>query len=350
MTAIKYEKMLAEIQELNPHQTIATFIFADDKPNNNNQGLPFSEFESIAKSAIGMPIKMRFTGYGTGNHEGSIPIGVIQEMEIKTISDDFHQLIAKAALWVGEYPEEIAWLKKAFAEGRAPGISYEINYKDFTNVDNVQWIKDTFAGAATFVKTPAYGTRTALIALASTTDIKKLEEGLIALAEQLTEELNPEPKGGKTMDEKEVEALKTERDTFKSEAATKQSEIENLSTTLGTKDAEIAALQTENENLKSAALVDSRLREYATAGFTLEAEAEKADKRKSLFASLTDEQWTDYIADLISVKATQLPAPSNTALASLRRQDVPKPELATSTDIQSLRQGLRSLARPNETQ
>lgn len=356
MEHISFEVALAELTQPNPFQTIATFIFADDKPNQNNQGLPFAEFERVAKSAIGMPVKMKFTNEGfirndgdVENHEGSIPIGVIQSMEIKTVSDDYHQLIAKATLWNDEYPEEIAWLKKKYAEGKAPGISYEINYSEFDRVDNVQWIKDTYTGAAAFVKTPAYGTRTALIALASTTDKATLEEGIIAIAEKLT--AKPEPKGGNRVDEKELEALKGERDTYKAEAASKQSEIDGLSkqiTDLGT---ELETLKTENSNLKQTALVDSRLRDYAAAGFTLEAEAEKVDAKKSLFASFNDDQWTSYLADLTAVKAAAATTPMQRAEAS-KKLEIPKPDNGSgaAVDYQTLRDGLRGLARPNSVE
>ena len=362
MEHIKYQQAIAELVQVNPYQTIATFIFADDKPNMNKQGLPFSEFERVAKTAIGMPVKMRFTGDGfiqaekdIENHDGSIPIGVIQSMEIKTISDDYHQLIAQAALWNDEYPEEITWLKKKFAEGKAPGLSYEINFNDFERDDeNIQWIKDTYTGAATFVKTPAYGTRTALIALASIQDKTVLEEGILAIAEKLT--AKHEPKGGNRVDEKELEALKGERDTFKAEAASKQSEIENLNKSITDLGSEIETLKTENSNLKQAALVDSRLREYSAAGFQLEAEAEKADAKKSLFASFSDDQWTSYLADLTAIKAqaaAAAPQPDNkgVAMASLRTTIVPRPDnVDTSIDVSSLAQDLRGLARPNSAE
>lgn len=346
-----FEQAIAEIIETNPFQTFATFIFADDKPNQNKQGLPFSEFERIAKSAIGMPVKMKFTGFGVSNHNGSIPIGVIQDMEIKTISDDYHQLIAKAALWNEEYPEEVAWLKAAYDKGEAPGISYEINYKDFTFKDNVQWIKDSYTGAATFVETPAYGTRTALIALASTIDTPELEKGILAMAQKLG--LKTEPEGGNRVDEKELEALKGERETLKAEAASKQQEIEGLSKSIEDLGSQIETLTTENSSLKQTALVDSRLRDYTAAGFTLEAEAEKADAKKSLFASFNDDQWTSYLADLTAVKAAAAksqPATGGVALASLKTPAMPKPENNVELDYNSLRAGLRSLARPNSAE
>jgi hypothetical protein len=306
-----------------------------------------------------MPVKMKFIGYGSifgdkkgmvGEHEGSVPIGVIQNMEVVTIADDYHQLVATATLWNDEYPEEIAWLRKAFAEGKAPGISYEINYRDFDRAGDVQWLKDTHTGAATFVKTPAYGARTALLALASS-EKSELEKGIIAIAEQLT----LGTKGGNRMDEKELEALKAEKEAFKAEAATKQSQIDELSTKLAESTTQAESLKAEIDSLKQAALVDSRLRAYTEAGFTLEAEAEKADKKKAIFASLSDEQWGEYLGDLVSAKAAaNAQPPANPAAAALAlasaNSRIPKLEVATDTDYTSLRQGLRSLARPHSTE
>lgn len=351
-----FERALASLNQINPHQTIATFIFADDKPNANRQGLPFSEFPNIVASSVGMPIKMRFTGFGTGDHDGSIPIGVITSMETVTVSDDYHQLVAKAALWNDEFPEEVEWLKKAFAEGKAPGISYEINYASATEADGVSWLKDSFTGAATFVKHPAHGTRTALLALASIQDKTEVEKGIIALAEELTK---PKKiiKGGNQMDEKELEALKQEHATFKAEAASKQSEIETLMAQLAEKDSTNSTLTAELDSLKRNTLIETRVRKYTDLGLKLDDDAEKADKKKALIASFTDEQFDDYVTELSTIQtsaaaaiaaATPAPAAGLTAMASLANKGVPKLELpAEETNYQTLRQGMRNLARPN---
>ena len=341
-----WEKAIAEFTSTNPHQTMATFIFADDKPNLNKQGLPFSEFENIRKSAIGMPVKMKFTGYGASDHEGSLPIGVIADMEIVTLAEDHHQLIAKAALWNDEFPEEVAWLKKAFAEGKAPGISYEVNYEDFNVQDSVKWLSNTFTGAATFVRVPAYGTRTALLSLASIQNNTELEAGLIKLVEQL-EKPKPNKKGGNQMDE--LEQVTKERDNFKAEAASKQDEITNLQTALTEKDSTISTLQGEIDQMKAAAVIDARVRRYAEAGFNLDTDAEKANIKKTLFASFDDAQWEAYLEDLLALKAT-IPAPAtphSLALASLRTNKVPRLEVEAETSYQSLKAGLKELARPN---
>lgn len=293
---------------------------------------------------------MRFTGSGVDGHPGSIPIGVIESTEIKTVDDTHHQIIATAALWNQEFPEEITWLKEAYAEGKAPGLSYEIFYKDFENQDNVQWLRDAFTGAATFVDNPAYGMRTALLALASSNlEKSQVEAGIIALAQQLVNET----KGGNTMDEKELEALKSERDTLKAEAASKQSEIDNLNAKIADLEKSVTAKDAEIGSLKTAALLDSRIRQYTEAGFAFEAEAEKADKKKNLLASFTDEQFDEYLADLVAVKGAKTAAPAKTdddklptpAVASVNG-GVPRLEMDDDA-FATLRQGMRSLARPN---
>lgn len=349
---ITFEQAIASLNDANPFQTMATFVFADDRPNGNNQVLPFTEFEQVARTAIGMPVKMRFTGFGVTEHKGSVPIGVIQSMEIKTISDDYHQLVATAALWNGEYPEEVAWLKARHLEGTAPGISYEINHEAQEVVGNVKYIKGAYTGAAAFVKTPAYGTRTSLLALASL-EKDELKDGIIALAKQLTDDT----KGGNRMDEKELEALKAENITLKSEASSKQATIEELTSKLGEYETIVKTKDEEIGSLRSAAILESRVRKYTDAGFALDKEEEKAAKKKAVLASFSDEQFDDYLSELSSLKATTkapdmgagaaASVPALQAMASLSGIPVPRVEAPVDTDITSLKQGLRTLARPN---
>jgi len=350
---ITLERAIASMTKVNPYQTLATFIFADDHPNGNNVGLPFEKFEKVAATAVGMPVKIRFIDSfiheDIGEHEGSIPIGVIQGMEIVTISDDHHQLVATAALWNDEFPREIAWLQSKFEAGEAPGVSYEINYEKDAEAGGVKWIDgDMYTGAATFVKTPAYGSRTALLALASqVSNGEELETGILALAQHINDS-----KGGNRMDEKEIEALKVELTNLKAEASSKQSEIEELSSKLTELE---TALQTKDEEisgLKNAALLDSRVRKYTEAGFSLDKDEEKANKKRAILASFNDDQFEDYITELSALKPKtethQSTSPAMQALASLNSGVVvPKMEFPEETNLSTLKQGLRGLARPN---
>lgn len=350
-----------------PYQTIAKFILLDDKPNANKQGVPYSEFQRIISSAVGMPVKMHFDGTKAGDHSGSIPIGVIQKVTEISLPNNIHQLVAEAALWPEEFPDEIAFLKDAFASDKAPGISYELGYHDSESVGGIQWIKNIITQAATFVKTPAYGDRTRLLAIAAkdpqalaTTIAQMVIEAGLQLPDVIDAlktlagatpdtalVVEPFPlgssgfasknKGGKKMEEKELEALKVTA----GQVPTLSSKITELEAALVAKDAEIKTQKDENATLKLASLVDNRTRQMVEAGITLEADAAKAEAKKGLIASLTDEQFAIYLEDIKpKTPATPAPAPAATAglaLASRKpampKLEVPAEETGTLTSL-----------------
>ncbi len=353
----------------NPFTTLATFVFADDKPNSNKQAIPYDEFPSITATAIGMPIKIRFTGAGAADHAGSVPIGVIRSMEEKTLPDNTHQLIATATLWAEEFPEEVQYIKKAFADGEAPGISFELGYKDSITEKGIQWIKNVVTLAATFVKNPAYGTRTRLLALAAdqmggmmTCDnfaaMVAREAIMCGLAltdvidslEKLSGESETDTSMASASTDEGGNQMEEELQQAKALAASLSSEIEALKAQITDRDSAIEAAKGEIAQLKQAALIDSRTRKFVESGFTLEADAEKADKKKALWASLSDEQFDEYLSDLVAAKAAAAPAqPANSALAAIAQASsksaMPKPEVQEA-DITNLKSAMRELARP----
>ena len=379
---VGYNISISEIQDVpNPDPersfiTNAKFILADDKPNENGQAIHVEEFPGIIASAIGMPVKMNFTGYGVANHGGSVPIGHIKNVEQIQLPTGVNQLIAEATLWNEEFPDEISYLKTSFAEGEAPGISYEMGYKDSQTISGIQWLKKVITLAATFVRNPAYGTRTHLLALAAS-DMATMtcdtfaamvvrEAALCGLVIQdvidaLEAIVGPDmedgmdtsnastnnEKGGNLMTEEELTQLRAE-------AATKQSEIDALMVQLTDANNTVSTLQGELDAMKVAAISDNRIRQYTDAGFTLEADAEKAEKKKNLFVSLHEDQWTEYLADLIAAKATVTTpvvpvTPDNPTLVALaeatRRNAIPKLEMADE-DKTGLKDAMRRIARP----
>jgi hypothetical protein len=153
---------LAEIQDVpsgdfnHPYLTRVKFVFADDQgaqtstaPGGLMQGIKFEDFDAAIKTGLNMPIKMAYTGDGVGNHLGSYVIGHITQMEKAQAEDGSNQIVADGVLYTEEYPEEVAYLKKAKAEGKAPGTSYEIIYKDSLIENGVQWLKDFFSDICT---------------------------------------------------------------------------------------------------------------------------------------------------------------------------------------------------------
>lgn len=328
-----------------PFATLAKFVFADNKPNGNKQGIKLAEFENVSRSAIGMPIKMNFTGIGVANHGGSIPIGHIQSMETITEGND-SQLIAKAMLWKEEFPEEIDYLKAAYADGKAPGLSYEIAYTDMVLEDDTNWIEGATTQAATFVSNPAYGSRTRLLAIASLDEEERNTE-ILAIAEQIKTDKEPEKtikKGGNLMEE-ELELAKAEVTRLTTEAATKDARITELEASLVTAETDKGTAVAELEALKTSAKVDARVLQYVEAGYVMETDTEKAEARKTVFSSYDDAQWNMYLADL----KTSKPKEKGNAFAGLSRaslNDIPKIEVEES-DNSNLKDAMRMLARPH---
>jgi hypothetical protein len=362
------------IDDTHPFITVARFVFADDKPNANNQVVDYSEFDNIKNSAVGMPVKMKFTGSGVGEHEGSVPIGTIQSMEEITNTDGSHQLVAQAMLWKEEFPEEVQYLKDTFAAGDAPGISYELGYADSETKNGLQFIKRIVTLAATFVKHPAYGTRTRLLALAAMEVVtaQDIAEATVQAAKSTNIPLsdvidilgtlkgsseNPVIEDPMKIGESSEEGgnqMEEELQQAKAMAASLSAEIEALKALIDQKDAEILGTQEEIKGLKLAALVDSRTRRVVEAGLTLEADAEKAEKKKALWASLTDEQFEEYLDDLVTAKKSATPAAAAmdvkalaaVARASTQGNAIPKIE-SEEKDFNSLKDAIRNIARPN---
>jgi len=290
---VVFETALAEISAEDhfhhPGQRIAKFIFCDDRPNENQQGVEHADFAEVTRSAIGSPVKMKFLGQTVGGHSGSVPIGFIHGMEEVEAADGSHQLVASATLFATEFPEEIEHLEESFAEGKAPGISWEIIYKDSIIRDGVEWLKGIITRAATFVKVPAYGSRTALLALASNN--KELsDEDLSTELSALANEFSPKNtnKGGNNNVEEELRKAKEELQAALDKIAaleTSTAELTTANAALQTSvDEATTALSAKEDELKAVAereLVAERTRVITEAGIKIEADAEKLAKKQA---------------------------------------------------------------------
>jgi hypothetical protein len=344
LKSAQFKSTIAEIFEVestdfkHPLLTYAKFILLDDQGNDNKQGVKADDFTDIINTAIDMPVKILYTGKDVRGHIGSIPVGHIKSIE-KVSSEGANQLIATAVLYADEYPDEITYLKEAYAAGSAPGISYELLYKDSMVEDGIEWLKKITTKAATFVRTPAYGSRTAILALASNAELSP--EAFVENVAELMHEWKADD-SNESKDEGGNENMELEKmlEDAKAEAATKQSEIERLTTLLNDKDAEITALNTQIDTFRRDALMGERERKFVEAGFSLESDAEKLAKKREFWASLSDEAFDAYISDLVSVKAT-VPAAAATAA---RKEGTPKLAVSATTPltIDELRASMRS--------
>ena len=311
----------------NPGLRLIRVIFCDDQPNDNGQGVEYEDFAEIKNSAIGTPIKMRFMGTTAGGHQGSIPIGYIKDM-FERKDGDINQLIADAVLFAAEYPDEIDYLETSFAAGEAPGLSWELIYKNSVVKNSVEWLKGILTRAATFVRSPAYGNRTAILALASSTEISAEEfyDELSALVKGNSPK-NPD-KGGNNRMEEELNKLKAELDALKLQVAEKTTKLEEL-------DSELGAVRTENAALKVSLaeqettitefskkeLLASRLETIKEAGIVLENDTEKLNKKTDFYLSFSDEAFAEYVEDLKVAVASVKP---KVAVAGRKTPAIPR--------------------------
>lgn len=344
----QFESALAEIVEVpnpdplekNPFLTMAKFIFADDTGNRNNQGIEFEDFPQVANSALDMPVKINYDPRaGVQNHAGSIPIGHIKTIDIDAES---RKLIATAMLYADEFPEEVEFIKTKYAEGNAPGISWELAYQDSIIKDGVEWLKGIITKAATFVRNPAYGSRTTLLALAES------QEFLDFLAARVQPNIEEPPivqdKGGSQVEE-ELQKLKAEAEQQAAEATSKIQELEGQ---IAERDTQIQELTDKINQMERSVLAEARTRRFEAAGLPLEADAEKLARRQEFWVSLSDEAFEEYLNDLVTAKqAGALTASASDKKAATTLPPIPKFAVAQDSAISlvDIKADLRKLAR-----
>lgn len=324
----------------NPFLVTARFIFADNLGNENGMGIEFEDFPAVAASAINMPVKMRFLGEGIGNHAGSIPIGHITDMEIED-GPNIKRLIGTAALYADEYPDEIAYLFEAFAENKAPGVSWELAYTEAIIREGIQWLKGIITKAATFVHAPAYGKRTALLALASDSNLTDDELDVELL--KLTKASSTDTGGNKV----ELEELKALIEELKEALSARDSEIADLKTKHESVIEENGTLKEELATIQRSARIEERARKWVEAGLTFSEDAEKANEKREFLANLEDNIFESYLSDLVAVKNATA-KPSTEASASKNTDGIPKPSITDQEEevtLDDLIKQVRALGR-----
>lgn len=339
------------VEEGHPLLTRMKFIFAtanegfdlSTKKSGLKQGIKEEDFDDIIKTSINTPVKMRYLGRGgIGNHLGSIPIGHIIGMEKTQLGDGTVALAAEAVLYRTEYPDEVDFLKTAFASGEAPGVSYEIQYSSKNSVieNGVEWIKGLVTQAATIVRSPAYGNRTAILALASNKELTD-EELNDSLKEIITEASQEE--GGSDMDkDKEIERLTALASEKEAALVGKNEEIEKVKKDLEETNTKLAEATSENEGLKKTVLLEKRATEYVAAGLAFDEDTEKATAKKELLAKMDDDVFAGYLADLKAASATK----KTVAMASASDRGVPRLTAKEGNEsLDDLKAGLRGISR-----
>ena len=340
-----------------PLLTKIKFVFATDEGARLStsrpglkQGIKYEDFDTVIQSAVNTPIKMRYLGgsTGVGSHSGSIPIGHITDMQ-KAVIDGVNSLVAEAVLYTYEFPDEVKFLKEAFANNESPGISYEIRHNpDKSIIENgVEWLKEMITQAATIVKSPAYGTRTAIMALASNKEIsgEEFNKEVLSILVPKTD------KGGLKMEEDKIKIAELEASILAkaSEIAGLTTKVEETTAELEAKAAELQKVSEENATLKEAALAaakealaSARVQAYTDAGLSFDEDAKLAAEKKETLVNMSEDIFNMYINDLKTAK-------TKVAAASSRGGGLGFPKLTETvkdnSTLNDLKSGLRAAAR-----
>lgn len=245
---------------LNPYFQWAKIVVTDDLPNANKHRVPQEEFDNIIKTGIFAPIKMAESGISRGHDEAmGKPIGTISQL-----TKVGNKVIALAALWKKERPDDIEGLKKMFDTGLYPNVSWELSYAESSMEEDVEVLHGISLNGLAVVSQPAYEGRTAIFALAEKQNPlnKFLDEALEAipnltltdgtklsteLVEQLTASVNElYTKIDNILtneDTSEKEEDKVDNETLTQKIAELESEVETLNKAIQEKDTTIGFLQ-----------------------------------------------------------------------------------------------------------
>lgn len=211
-----YKRAVAGLPDADPSTRIMEFVLLDDIPNLNRQRVPADEFTNIINTGKFKPLKVALGGK-PGKHKDSEPIGVITELTTRG-----NQIVGLAALWGEERPGDVQTIKALYESGQGLGISWELLYgeADYNEELGCIDLKGITLTAATLVKTPSYGSRTPVTAVAEYQEDKKHVEELEKLQNELTEL--------KAQSTKEVAELKTAVESKEADLTKAQEELEAL--------------------------------------------------------------------------------------------------------------------------
>jgi hypothetical protein len=242
---------------LNPTFQWAKIIVTDAKANLNKQRIPLEEFANLIRTGLFAPVKMSEAG-DPKTHKDAFgkPIGTITQL-----LEEKEKVIALAALWKKERPEDISMLKDQYTKGNLPNVSWEISYaEERDEEDGVKALYGTSLDGLTVVSVPAYAGRTAFIGLAERKDTDSDIDG-----ENL--------EGGNKPEMEELELAKT-----------KISELE----------AKIAELETAKATAEAEL---TTLREYKETKEKVEVEAARFESIKTKFSEAKIEKDETYFAE-----------------------------------------------------
>jgi hypothetical protein len=300
-----------EASSENPSVGYLEFILTDNKPNENNQGVPDSAFANLVESGLYMPIKVAEGGVRP-DHSDAEPLGPIVEL---SIDDD--KVPGRAVIWKSERPEAYKMLKDMQASGDNIDISWELLYSESKeDEDGVQWLQDPILRGATIVGNPAYSGRTPVLSIASKNApiIKQLKEALEAadtleVFKEEAQKLFENYQGGNSslnseenMDMQELEEKVEELSSTVEELESANEELANANSELVEANKELKEYKEQREKAEvERELLAARLQELAEAG--IELSEEELEEKREVFLELSDEAFSAMITMMKEVRS-----------------------------------------------
>lgn len=149
---------------LNPVYQWVKIVVCDSEPNGNGFRVPEDEFDNLITTGINAPIKMARNHISDGHAEAyGNPIGVISQLK-----KEGNKVLALAALWKRERPDDVAKLKDMYLKGTPPNVSWEILYSSYDEEESgVKALRECVLNGLAIVGMPAYRGRTPFIAMSS---------------------------------------------------------------------------------------------------------------------------------------------------------------------------------------
>lgn len=318
----------------NPLQTILEFTLTDFQPNINKQQIPRSEAENIISSALNMPIKIKFQDGKQQGHAGAYPIGTLSGV---WLADDC--IMARAIVWRDEASAEDNHLRSLFENGEQIGTSWEIYYTSAEDVDGVSQLQDCLFAATCIVEKPAYAERTR---------VKSLSE--MDTMEEDTQTQNPDmEKMQKVLDTFSslynviwdiycdvCEAQEAEKEAATIEDAASmiemlkgiQAKYSSATVALASAQETLTKIETEKAQAELEAKVTARKQSLAQIGI-------EYDSLEAFFTTLSDDQFTAYIASVRTIKP---------AVAEVTNIVIPEPLAGTKNpSIKDIAQAIKEL-------
>lgn len=316
MTEITSDIKSVASSKTNPLQAEIEFVFTDFKPNKNKEGVPETEVDNIINTGKYMPVKTLYTKAGVQDHEFSLPIGTIVDLQ-----HEEDKIIGRALIWKDEFKDLVNYLASEIESLRFPQISWELYSYTREIKDNVTWLKDIVVAAATIVKNPAYNGRTPVRSIAesandSTTENIPMDDAPITTEEQVVQtsfvddvpsvELTP------SLDD---DYVTVQPDELYEELKAQYTQLElqfNEATT------QLAELQTQHQQLNEELTALRAFKQAADEAEAAQLEAAKKQKRKDrvskcsvnfdnhekFIMGLSDEDFENYIATLPNAEAS----------------------------------------------